>query len=160
MNTNKLTIINADLLASMRATKAQTHALVLALQDFTDAPGNDAQKSKRKSACARIGKDVLKRKNALRAKTPSELRQYVESIRQKSQALAQQLPNSTWLLEHCTRELVRVTLSQTIDLCSVFVAEYEEARTDAERKALADKKLDPQANAINAKPLAQTIGSK
>lgn len=133
-NTNTLKI-DASLLASLRAQKAQCRALVLALQDYVDAPGKDAQKEKRKSAACRIGKDVLKRKNALSAKTPGELRVYVETIKQKAQALASQLPDAKWLLAHCTRELIRVTLAQIVELCGTFVAEYNEAKSEQEKAA-------------------------
>lgn len=164
MNTNNKTItINTDLLASLRAQKTQCNALVLALQDFIDAPGKDTDKAKRKASAARIGKDVLKRKNALHAKTPSELRQYIEGIKQKSEAIMSQLPVATWLLEHCKRELIRVTLTQIIDLCALFIQEYEEARSDSERKALADKKLANEKASLDAnssKLVLAPIGNK
>jgi hypothetical protein len=148
MTTNTVkTTIDATMLATVKANKRQVQALCLALQDYVDnvAGMSDKQKEARNKASVRIGADVLKRKSTLTAKTPGELRSYVEGIKQRTQATQASLPASTWLLDHCTRKCVASECALVVLACESFVKEYEAARTDAEKKAVTDLQ------ALNAK---------
>jgi hypothetical protein len=156
MNTNIITV-DSSLLTSVKSNKRQVQAILLCLYDYTDKglALSDAVKLARYKATLRVGADVLKRKATLVAKTPGELRQYVEGISQKATSTIASLPSSTWLLDFAARTTVKHELQLTIDLCAQFVREYEAARTDAEKQALKVKQeantrtatLDAQANA-------------
>lgn len=162
-------IIDTALLATVKSNKRQVHAILLCFQDYTDKGlASDIVKVQRYKATLRVGADVLKRKSTLVAKTPGELRQYVEGISQKAASVIASLPDATWLLDFATRATVKHELMLTIDLCRVFVREYEAGFSDAEKAAIKDKQslnaknatLDAHAMTMNAKPLAMAVGNK
>jgi hypothetical protein len=162
---SKTLTIDASLLATCKSNTRQMKALHLSLCVFTDkmAGQSDIAKERAQKAVVRIGGDVLKRKNALEAKSPAQLRQYVETIKQRTNALLIALPSSTWLLDFCSRATVANECRTTLDMCSLFVAEYEAGFNDGERKAHAESQAklakEKEENAKNATLDAQANAS-
>lgn len=126
--------ITSDTLRTVRSFARTSQALVLALQDFTDAEMTDKQKQKANAASANVGAQMLKLKNALPSE-PSQLRMHVESIKQKVNAIVTSLDTSKTFANHCQRAAIVRSAKVALENCDVFIKEYVEHKATVAAKA-------------------------
>jgi hypothetical protein len=110
MNTmNNTKTITADTLKAVRSHARMSVALVLALQSFTDDKATlntDKKVERATNASAQIGAKMLALKNTLPS-DPSKLRMYVESIKQKVNAIVESLTvDKSSFSNHCMRSAI------------------------------------------------------
>ncbi len=117
--------ITSDTLRNVRSHARMSVALVLALQDFTDATLTDKQKVRTSNAAANIGAKMLAIKNTLPS-DPSKLRMHVESIKQKVAAIVASLSDDKTFSNHCQRAAILRSANIATENCETFCKEYAE----------------------------------
>jgi hypothetical protein len=126
--------ITADTLKAVRSHARMSVALVLALQSFTDDKATlntDKKLERATNASATIGAKMLALKNTLPS-DPGKLRMYVESIKQKVNAIVESLTvDKSSFSNHCMRSAITKQSTVALENCDLFIAEYKEMKGTA-----------------------------
>jgi hypothetical protein len=123
----KGTIVNATTLKEVRAHARQAHTLVLGLQAYLDKCDGVKGLERGLAASAKLGAQQLKAINALPS-DPAKLRQYVEAIKQKTQAIVTKLPEVKGFASFNNHNAIKKEADKALTNCEQFIAEYEEGK--------------------------------
>lgn len=115
-------------LATSYARNARQLWNALALHTGHESINSDGKRDSAERAQAMLGKRFLTDKLPRNA---GALRAEVESMKQKAVSLLAQCDGKHDLIPHCERKSVALECSKAIRYCDQFVAEYKEAKANA-----------------------------
>ena len=123
-------IVSRDAIKNMAAHKKQAKTLSLALSLYLDNVEGDKAKETALRASAKIGRDQCKAVDAL-PRDPAKLRQYVESVKQKIEAIVAKLPSVSSFAAFNDCNAVRLEAKLALGHIEQFLKEYQEAKKAA-----------------------------
>lgn len=120
-------VVTLAMLKEVRAHARQSLTLVLGLQAYLDKAEGEKGKERAILASAKLGAQQLRAINALPS-DPAKLRQYVEGIKQKTQAIVAQMQPHKSFATFNDANAIKIEANKALNNCEQFIAEYTEGK--------------------------------
>ena len=126
--------VSNDLIKQVTAHKRNAKTLQLALSLFLDNLEGDAVKERALRASAKLGRQQCKAVDAL-PRDAGKLRMYVESCKQKVEAIVAHLPHAANFASFNDCNAIKLEAKQALAFIAQFLGEYKEAKEEAKKAA-------------------------